>query len=193
MRDRILKFLGEMDSWLESQARPGERLNLHLIGKAAVILFYGGDQTGAMTADVDVVQIGGIPEGLLSVLLGKFGRQSQGNSLRDLYLEVVSCGLPPMPQGFQSRSREFQGDWKVLRILQPDANDLAVSKLKRFAAKDRQDIQHLCDSGLLLENRLRDSLHDAFLFDADDNPARDDAYANMELVLAYLRGDSRFL
>ena len=57
MRERILKFLDAIDTWLVSQAEEGQRLDLYVIGKAAVILFYGGDQAGAMTSDVDVVQI----------------------------------------------------------------------------------------------------------------------------------------
>lgn len=42
MRDRILKFLAALDAVLVSQATEGQRLDVYVIGKAAVILFYGG-------------------------------------------------------------------------------------------------------------------------------------------------------
>jgi hypothetical protein len=47
MRERILTFLGAIDAALVSQAITGRQLDLYVIGKAAVILFYGGDQAGA--------------------------------------------------------------------------------------------------------------------------------------------------
>ncbi len=67
MRERILKFLAALDAALVSQAPEVERIDMYVIGKAAVILFYGGEQSGAMTSDVDVVQISHPPVPLLSL------------------------------------------------------------------------------------------------------------------------------
>lgn len=85
------------------------------------------------------------------------------------------------------------GTWKVLKVWQPEANDLAASKLKRYAAKDRDDLRHLCDKGFLQAEKLRQSLTNAFIWDPDDDPIRERAFANLERVIAYLEGKSRDL
>jgi hypothetical protein len=191
MRDRILAFLADMDQWLQARVDSSQGLDLFVIGKSAVILFFGGERSGALTSDVDVVLIGGAPDGLLREVLAGFGKHGPGHTAHGLYLEVVACGLPPMPQGFQSRCQIFQGGWSVLRIWQPDPNDLAASKLKRFEAKDRQDLRHLVDYGFLEPARLQESLAAAFAFESGDSPVWETACENLETVLAYLRGDSR--
>ncbi len=192
MRERILKFLEAIDAALVSRAPEGQRLDLYVIGKAAVILFYGGEQTGAMTSDVDVVQIGYPPATLLSIALELFGKETAGAREQRLYLESVPHGIPPLAGGFKNRCTRMAGVWKVLTVWQPEANDLAASKLKRYAAKDRDDLRHLCDKGFLDEEKLRTSLNGAFLWETEEigDPARDRAFTNLEKVIAYLKGDS---
>jgi len=46
MRERIVSFLADMDGWLAARAAPGEGLDFYVIGKASVILFFGGDDFG---------------------------------------------------------------------------------------------------------------------------------------------------
>jgi len=193
MRERIVSFLADMDGWLAARAAPGEGLDFYVIGKASVILFFGGDDFGASTSDVDVVLIGGAPEGLLLEALHRYGKNSPGHTAHGLYLEVVACGLPPMPQGFQSRSKQVHGDWRVLRVMEPDPHDLAASKLKRFAAKDRQDLRHLVDKGFLEAEKLEESLAAAFAFEAEDSPGWEIARGNLKTVMDYLRGVAREL
>jgi hypothetical protein len=193
MRERILKFLDAIDAALVAQASKEQRLDLYVIGKAAVILFYGGDQAGAMTADVDVVQISHPPAPLLTAALERFGKGTLGAKEQDLYRESVLDGIPPLAGGFRTRCTAMAGVWKVLTVWQPDANDLAASKLKRYAARDRDDLRLLCDKELLQVEKLRQSLTNAFLWDAEDDPARERALANLERVLAYLEGKSRDL
>lgn len=103
MRERILKFLDAIDAALVAQAPKGQRLDLYVIGKAAVILFYGGDQAGAMTADVDVVQISHPPAPLLSDALERFGKGTPAAKENDLYLESVVDGIPPLAASFRTR------------------------------------------------------------------------------------------
>jgi hypothetical protein len=193
VRERILKLLDAIDAALASQASDGQRLDLYVIGKAAVILFYGGERAGAITADVDVVQISHPPAPLLLAALDRFGKGAPDAREHGLYLESVPDGIPPLAPSFRKRCSPVAGDWKVLAVWQPDANDLAASKLKRYAAKDRDDLRHLCDNGFVHEEKLRRSLTGAFLWDADDDPDRERAFANLEKVLAYLRGESRDL
>src|SRR5258708_36087718 len=102
MREQILKFLGDIDEGLVSQAE-GQRLDLYVIGKAAVILFYDGEQAGAMTSDVDVVQISHPPAPLLVAALNLFGRGSTGAAGHGLYLESVPDGIPPLAASFRNR------------------------------------------------------------------------------------------
>lgn len=195
MRERILNFLEAIDVGLVSQAREGQRLDLYVIGKAAVILFYGGEQAGAMTSDVDVVQISHPPAPLLLAALERFGKGTSGAREHALYLESVPNGIPPIAGSFRNRCTQLAGDWKVLTVWQPEANDLAASKLKRYAAKDRDDLRYLCDKGLLQEEKLRQSLNSAFLWVPEEtgDPGRERAFANLDKVIAYLKGDSRDL
>ena len=45
-------LLDAIDAELVSQATQEQRLDLYVIGKAAVILFFGGEQAGAITGAV---------------------------------------------------------------------------------------------------------------------------------------------
>ena len=195
MRERILKFLEAVDAKLASQATAGQRLDLYVIGKAAVILFYGGEQAGAMTSDVDVVQVSYPPAPLLSAALEQFGKGTSGANEHGLYLETVVDGIPPLAGSFKKRCTQIAGDWKVLAVWQPDANDLAASKLKRYASKDRDDLRHLCDNGFLQAAKLRQSLTSAFMWETEESgdPGRERAFANLDKVIAYLEGNSRDL
>lgn len=191
MRERILRFLDAIDGVLVSQATQEQRLDLYVIGKAAVILFYGGEQAGAMTADVDVVQIGSPPAPLLLSALERFGKSTAGAREHDLYLECVLDAIPPLAGSFKTRCTPIVLDWRVLVVWQPEVNDLVASKLKRYAAKDRDDLRHLCDKGFLQAEKLRQSLTLAFIWNAEDDPDRERAFANLEKVIAYLEGESR--
>jgi hypothetical protein len=194
MRDRILKLLDAIDSALVPHAAE-EPLNLYVIGKAAVILFYGGDRAGAMTSDVDVVQLCYPPPPLLWAALDRFGKGTPGAKEHDLYLESVPDGIPPLAAGFKKRFTRMAGSWRVLTVWQPEANDLAASKLKRYASKDREDLRHLCDNGFLEPGKLRRSLDGAFMWETEEtgDPDRERAFANLEKVIAYLEGDAREL
>jgi hypothetical protein len=195
VRERILKFLAAIDTVLLSQATEGQRLDLYVIGKAAVILFYGGEQAGAMTADVDVVQISHPLAPLLSIALERFGEGTPAAKEHDLYLQSVPDGIPPLAASFRKRCTRVAGDWKVLTVWQPEANDLAASKLKRYASKDRDDLRHLCDNEFLDAERLRQSLEGAFMWETEESgdSDRERAFANLDKVIAYLEGDSREL
>ena len=113
-----------------------------------------------------------------------------------LYLEAVLSALPPMPGAFRDRCRPFkEGAWQVLNVHQLDVHDLAVTKFKRFAPKDRQDIRALCDKGLLRPKDLTSALESAFMWttDKDGDEDRDGAFDALRLVIAYLEGEERSL
>ena len=186
MRDQILRFLKAIDEALSRRANEGDRLDLYLIGKAALILFHDVGRGSAMTADVDVVQLSQDKEPLLQLAIDLFGRGTQAVVTHGLYLEAVPSTLPPMPGAFRARSRPFEEGYRVLRVHQLDAHDLAVSKLKRFAAKDRQDIRELCDKGLLRPEELKSAFDSAFVWttEKDGDDARDNASAALQSVTA---------
>lgn len=192
MRDQILRFLKAIDEALAGRTSEGERLDLYLIGKAALILFHDVGRGSAVTRDVDVVQFSQDREPLLQLALELFGARSQAVATHGLYLEAVPSALPPMPGAFRARSQPFEEGYRVLRVHRLDVHDLAVSKLRRFAAKDRQDIRELCDKGLLRPEELKSAFDSAFVWttEKDGDDARDNAWEALQSVTAYLQGES---
>jgi hypothetical protein len=184
----ILRFLQAVDAALAEHARPGERLDLYLLGRSALILHYGLDLG---TKDVDIVWTRE-EKGLEEKALELFGEGSPNGGRWGLYLEKVPQGLPPLPQGYCKRCREIPGDWQVLRPKQPALHDLAVTKLKRFHAKDREDLQVMCDRGDLTAEGLRSALDLAYVLSLDDeeDPGRKASYQNLKKVIDYLEGAS---
>jgi hypothetical protein len=136
----LLRFLGAIDDELAKDAGENETLELHLLGRSALVLGYG---LPLMTKDVDIVYIDGSK--LQGKAIASFGKGTPGANRYGFYLEAVSSGLPPLPVGYQTRCTDVPGPWKVLRPKWPEPHDLAVSKLKRFHPGDRQGIQILCD------------------------------------------------
>lgn len=187
-RDEILGFLEAIDAELVGHAKEGERLDLYLIGRSALILRYG---LNIGTKDVDIVHFHGSHLELKAVEL--FGKGTRNTERFGFYLEPVAQGLPPIPGGYGPRSAEIPGRWRVLRPMQPEPHDLAVTKLKRFHAKDREDLQILCDSGELAADRLRERLESAFAWAEKEDPDRDLAARNLARVIEYLEGRSRTL
>jgi hypothetical protein len=181
--EEVLAFLGAVDAELAGHAGPGETLDLHLLGRSALILAYG---LRLMTKDVDVVETARSP--LLEVaahIFRKGGPEHQGHGF---YLEFVSSGFPPLPAGFQERCVDMPGPWRVIRPKLPEIHDLIVSKLRRFHAGDREDIQILCDTGDVDEVTLRERFELAYTFSDRDDPKVMAAQAHLEAVVEYLDG-----
>lgn len=184
----LLRFLRAIDAELVHHAKEGETLDLHLLGRSALILGYG---LSLMTKDVDIVHAHDSP--LQIIAEETFGRDTPAAKRWGFFLEAVSSGLPPLPGGYQSRCIDVGGPWSVLRPKRPEANDLAVTKLRRFHAKDREDVRILCDRGLLDSATLRDRLDSAHAFTEEGDPGREAAYANLGVVIDYLEGRRRTL
>jgi hypothetical protein len=197
MNDAIRTFLDRLDEELLPFATKGERLNLYLLGRAALVLYY---QFTLSTTDVDIVWLRDSElEGKAIELMG------EGSTLANalgLYLHPVPQGLPSLPQGFRQHCELVDGGWKALRLWKLEIHDLAATKLKSFRPKDREDLQILCDRGLLNATKLRQALEDAFPYrspkpeDAEDDPDTPDwgkALANCKRVESYLKGAIRSL
>jgi len=187
-REEILRFLEAIDAELVGHAREGETIDFYLIGRSALIVRYG---LQLATKDVDIVHVHGAE--LERIAVERFGRGTPNAERLGFYLQPVPQGLPPIPGGYCHRSEEIPGRWRVLRPRQPEPHDLAVTKLKRFHAKDRQDLQILCDSGQLHADRLRERLESAFAWAEKEDPDRGLAARNLARVIDYLEGKARAL
>jgi Nucleotidyltransferase of unknown function (DUF6036) len=182
-RDEILAFLQAIDAELVSHAPRGETVDLYLIGRSALIVRF---DLNLATRDVDIVHFHGSELERIAVEL--FGKGTANAERLGFYLEPVPQGLPPIPGGYCHRSENVAGPWRVLRPKQPEPHDLAATKLKRFHAKDRQDLQILCDSGQLEADRLKKVLESAFAWAEKDDPDRAIAERNLARVIDYLEG-----
>jgi hypothetical protein len=190
-KNHIVDFLKAIDGELTQHAAEGERLDLQLIGRSALIIRYG---VVLATKDVDMLARTKTP-GLEAKAVELFGRGTANAAKWGLYLEPVPPGLPPVPGGARQRAAELEGDWKVLRPCVPEPHDLAVTKLKRFHAGDREDLRILCDSGDLTPEGLQRTLDVAYPFgmDEEEDPDCKRVNENFRKVIAYLEGRSRAL
>ncbi|HEY2154418.1 MAG TPA: DUF6036 family nucleotidyltransferase [Isosphaeraceae bacterium] len=184
----LLHFLRAIDAELVEHAKAGETVDLYLLGRSALVLGYG---LNLMTKDVDIVEIH--DSRLQKIAEETFGRDTPAAKRLGFYLESVSSWLPPLPGGYQARCIDVEGPWTVIRPKRPEANDLAVTKLKRFHAKDREDVRILCDRGQLDPATLRKRLDSAHAFTEEGEKGRESAYANLETVIDYLEGRRRTL
>ncbi len=80
--------------------------------------------------------------------------------------------------------------WKVLRPKHLEAHHLAVSKLRRFHAGDREDLRILCDSGELTLEGLNEALNSAYPFgmDEEEDPGCKQVNDHFRRVVDYLEG-----
>lgn len=186
MNEFMQRFFQEIDEALGPFAN-GQRLDLYHLGRSALVWRY---QATFSTKDIDVVQMRTPLEEKAHEL---FGRDSAKAKELDLYLDLVAEGLPPLPGGYKSRSKEVPGNWRVIRLWELEEHDLAATKMKTFRPQDRQDLRFLCDQGALRADKLRKALEKAWIWttakDGDDE--RDAAFANLETVIDYLEGRTR--
>ena len=190
-KSRIVQFLGALDAELAQHGRAGERLDCYLIGRSALIVRYRLDLA---TKDVDMVTRTQTPD-LEAKALELFGKGTASAARWGLYLEGVPPGLPPLPGNFRKRAADLPGNWQVLRPRLPEPHDLAVTKLKRFHAGDREDLQILCDSGDLTCAGLEQALDWAYPFgmDEEEDPTCKRVRDNFRNVIDYLEGRRRAL
>jgi hypothetical protein len=194
--EQILDFLRAIDEKLALFARKDQHLNLHLIGRVALILRLGRPLS---TRDVDCLQIppGSDEHELQKKAIESFGWGTAEAIKWGLYLEEVPAPMPPVPAGYQKNSEQIPGNWRVLSPRLPRPNDLAVTKLRRFHITDREDIRIMCDQGWLNKDELRQGFESAFCWHRKGDEAAESqlqsADANLESVIAYLEGKTRSL
>jgi hypothetical protein len=186
MKDRIASFLTDLDTALDAKFKD-EVLKIYHVGRSALVWAY---DSPSATKDIDMLR----PDNDSPLFQEALKLAGQGSSIAQrhgIYLEVVPPGLPPVPRGYRARSTRVDGPWQVLEVYRLDPNDLAATKLKRFSARDREDIQFLCDLDLINRVQLRTSLDEAFYWVTEDigDRDRDGAYKSLQKVIDYLDGN----
>lgn len=143
-------FFQDIDRRWESARE--EKLRLRVIGSAALML-----QTDYVrgTKDSDILEtteLAAVDKNRLLELAGVGSRVAQRHRM---YLEIVSSGLPFLPQSPHWHPLpELNPLLKHLTIEVLDVVDVVVSKLKRFSASDADDVRAMTESGLVEHRRL---------------------------------------
>ena len=189
-KSAIEAFLHAVDDELALHAKQGERLDLYILGRAALIVRFG---VNLATKDVDVVTHRN-DLGLERTALELFGAGTP-NALRwRLYLEGVGAGHPPVPGRYQNLAVDLPGEWKVLRPRLLELHDLAITKLRRYHSGDSEDLRIICDSGAINPGDLLQALDSAFPFGIDpEDPFAKGVKEHFDKVVEYLEGRARDL
>lgn len=136
-------LLAEIDS------RAAGGIDLVCIGGFAVTVAYGAPRT---TADLDVLWT--IHDPAATAALALAGKGGALHRRMGVYIDPVSIATPP--SNFEERLRGiFPGAFTRLRLLVPDAYDLALLKLDRNAQRDREDAKWLARAESLDLDELR--------------------------------------
>lgn len=184
-RTAIHELPDAIDRELVPLVEPGRVLPLYVLGRASLILGLAGSAIES-TKDVDVVDDA---SDLLALVLSLFGKGQPLALGADMYVESLQPDFPRIPGGYRQRAVAIEGAWKVLRPHRLDWNDLAISKLKRFLPRDRQDLALLADLGHLDAEVLPARFDKGYAGhyksgDPEDEAARD----NLERLIDYLDG-----
>jgi hypothetical protein len=125
------EFLSEVDGQL------AEAVVLHCHGGFVAALHYGLPRT---TADLDYLAIApGNAQGLIEELAGQASLLTEKYGV---YLQHVP--LTSAPDSYEERlTRLFPGRFNHLHLFALDPYDLALSKLARNVAVDREDVEYL--------------------------------------------------
>jgi hypothetical protein len=161
----IHDFFRDLDRAWKPEGRG--RIRLPIIGAGALLLQTNYER---LTKDSDVLETTDMDEGVRRQFEALAGKDSRLHHRHRLYLDVVRLGLPLLPQ----RPRwipipDLTASLAYFRIEVLDVVDVVVSKLKRFHANDRSDIEAMVDRELVSHASLVDrfkSAVDAFSLDA---------------------------
>jgi hypothetical protein len=146
----VREFFRDIDqNWGHSSVG---RIRLQIIGSTALMLQANYDRG---TKDSDVLETAQLREPVRSKLLRLAGVDSDIHRRHHLYIDIVSNGIPFLPQSPLWRSREDLScslDHFDVDVL--DVVDVVVSKLKRFNLNDQTDIDAMVERGLVSHESL---------------------------------------
>ena len=136
-------FLGELDQIAT------EPVDFHCIGGFVVTRRYGFARE---TRDLDVLSI--TPNTQREAFLQRGAEGSDLHRKYKIYLDLVTV-LEAYPENYEERLTEiFSGQLKHIRLLAPEAHDLALMKLGRNIERDRDDVKYLARQGFLIPEEL---------------------------------------
>jgi hypothetical protein len=142
---RLEAFFRALDAEVQFD---GIRPSLDLIGAAAIELVVGHPRG---TNDCDILEAWGHNEQVRSELERVGGKGTAFARRTGLYVDIVGNGVPFLPHPPEWLSVLGLQRFDV-RALAPC--DVAVSKLKRFAARDQEDIDALVEGGHVSHERF---------------------------------------
>lgn len=124
-------FLSDIDRALN------EPVVFHCIGGFAVAMLYGLPRP---TVDVDCLSV--IPAEEITRLQSLAGEGSPLHKQHGVYVQHVA--VVTVPENYEERLLPVPGArFRYLQILGLEAHDLALSKLERNSARDREDVKFL--------------------------------------------------
>jgi hypothetical protein len=138
-------FIRDLDQILNEPA------DFHCIGGFVVTNLYGFDRE---TRDIDVLEVRSSGETAELFELAREG--SELHRKHDVYLDRVTIIEAP-PDNYETRLTEmYAGAFTRIRLLAPEAHDLALMKLQRNIERDREDVKHLARNGHITTRELLD-------------------------------------
>jgi hypothetical protein len=146
---------------------------LDVLGASALVLQQRHHRT---TKDADVLRTASLEQADEDHLLGLAGPGRPLALRHQIYVEVLGNGVPLLPRDPEWVLLHFEDGRRAPSVRVLSAVDVAVSKLNRFHANDRSDIDHLIQAGLVTHadfvRRFLDAV-DVRSFDAraDELPA----------------------
>ena len=139
-----LGFLSNLD---ENAAEP---VDFHCLGGFVITVAYG---LARSTSDVDVLAF--VPKSEASRLVELGHKESELYKIHKVYLDSVTIVTPP--EDYDLRLTEmFAGAFKRIRLFALDPYDIALTKIERNSAKDREDVKYLARTIPFDLNILRD-------------------------------------
>lgn len=157
-------FLKEIDRHVNDETR------VHCLGGFVVTVIYGAERS---TIDIDA-----LPLVQRDSTIWEFaGRGSELHKRHHVYLDRV--GIAPLPENYEDRLTEvFSRLFRCLRVFVLDPYDLALAKIERNTARDRQDVLFLARVVPFDLDVLRQRYHDELRFYLG-NPDREDLTLNL--------------
>lgn len=145
-------FFREIDGAL--RGRLAAKIELRVLGSVALML-----QTAYMrgTRDGDVLETSNVTGETMATLLAVAGAGTRIYQHYGIYLDVVAGGLPFLPLGpMWHPLSDMNASLGTFSVAVLDVVDVVVvvSKLKRFHASDRADVQAMIDRDLVPHARL---------------------------------------
>lgn len=157
-------FLTDLDAqWSGPEER---KIPLRVIGSAALMIQHDYERG---TKDSDVLETLEMTPEIKGRLQELAGKGTAFASRHRMYLDIVSGGLPFLPQRPLCHQAESLAGLKHFAVEALDVVDVAVSKLTRFNASDARDIEAMVAAGHVPHGRLITRFKaavDAFSMDA---------------------------